>query len=100
MVNYEFEKTNLNSDSYADYKHLSDITTLYLDDIYGIVREHDWQDPTGILYETILQIYIHEDIHAAIENSDIDSLGDAQHEVIYPIIFKWMNNKDDSSLGY
>jgi hypothetical protein len=100
MVNYDFVKTNPDGDAYADYKHLGDIITLYLEDIHDIVKEHDWQDDDGILHETVLQLYIHEDIHAAIENSDVDSLGDAQHEVVYPIISKWMKGKEDSSLGY
>ena len=100
MVNYVFEKSNLNGDAYADYAHVSDCITLYLEDVTSIVKDHDWQDEDGILSETIQQIYIHEDIHAAIENCDIDSIGDAQHEVIYPAIHKWMTGKDDSSLGY
>lgn len=100
MVNYRFEKTNSEGDRYADYEHISDVITLYLEDVNDVVKEHDWQDPTGILHETIIQLYIHEDLHAAIENVDMDTLGESQHEVVYPIISKWLNGKEDSSLGY
>jgi len=100
VTGFDFVKSNPDGEAYADYAHVSDIITLYLEDITSVVKDHDWQDVDGILVETILQIYNHEDVHAAVENVDIDSIADSQHEVIYPIIHKWMNGKEDSSLGY
>ncbi len=96
-MSYEFHKgeTDGNIAVYAEYNHDSDVQHYYLETISALVTRDDLMDVADILREFITQLFIHEDLHQAIENVDMDTIGESQHETIYPIICKWNKTGDD-----
>ena len=96
MTEYVFHKGEAdNGEDYANFDHVANVQNYYLTTIGSIMDGDDMMDMSDIIRHIMIQLFIHEDLHTGIENIGMDTIGESQHQTIYPIICGWNKKSDE-----